>query len=139
MIQGRGRFGFALKSAERQLVFGYIAGQKLQSHEATEFDIFSFIDHTHAAPAELLDDAVVRDGLSNHWSRILRLSTEQVNESRGVDSVSKQSLAKNRHVHHGEFPVRASWPCTVFEIDVASFSVFFKVAATLLIPAYKFL
>src|ERR1700676_4773180 len=104
MIQSRGRLGFALKSAERQRVSGYIAGQELQSHEATEFDILSFIDHTHAAAAELLDDAVVRDGLANHWSRILRLSTEQVNESRGVDSVSKQSLANNRHVHDGELP-----------------------------------
>src|ERR1700730_18492355 len=96
MIQGRRRLGFALKSAERLRVFGYIVRQKLQSHEATEFDILSLIDHTHAAAADSLDDAIVRDGLANHWSRILRLSTEQVNESRGVDSVSKQSLAKNR-------------------------------------------
>jgi hypothetical protein len=31
------------------------------------------IDHAHTASAELFDDAVVRDGLTDHWSRILRL------------------------------------------------------------------
>jgi hypothetical protein len=27
----------------------------------------SLIDHTHAAAAQLLHDAVVRDGLPDHW------------------------------------------------------------------------
>jgi hypothetical protein len=29
-------------------------------------DVFSFVDHTHAAAAQLLDDSVVRDGLADH-------------------------------------------------------------------------
>ena len=29
------------------------------------------IDHTHAAAAEPLDDAVVRDGLPEHWAAML--------------------------------------------------------------------
>ena len=44
------------------------SGQELQSHEAAEFGVLGLVDHTHAAPAELLDDAVVRDGLADHLS-----------------------------------------------------------------------
>jgi hypothetical protein len=33
------------------------------------------------AAAELLDEAVVQDGLADHWSRIARLRNQQVNES----------------------------------------------------------
>jgi hypothetical protein len=51
--------------------------------------VLGLIDNAHAATAELLDDAVVRDGLSDHWSRILRARNWQVNESRGVDGASK--------------------------------------------------
>jgi hypothetical protein len=39
--------------------------------------------------AELLDDAVVRDGLADHWRKILLGRNGQVNESRGVGGDSK--------------------------------------------------
>ena len=29
--------------------------------------VLCLVDHTHPATAELLDDAVVRDGLADHW------------------------------------------------------------------------
>ena len=29
--------------------------------------VLSLIDNTHPATAELLDDAVVRDGVADHW------------------------------------------------------------------------
>lgn len=32
---------------------------------------------------EVLDDAIVRNDLADHWSRILRLRNGQVDESRG--------------------------------------------------------
>src|SRR5580658_3018493 len=35
-------------------------------HAQTHRTIFRFVDHAHPAPAELLDDPVVRDGLANH-------------------------------------------------------------------------
>ena len=72
MIQRGGGLGFALKAAESLRVFGYVVGQELESDKATEFDVLSLVDHTHAAAAELLDDAVVRDGLADHWSTMLR-------------------------------------------------------------------
>ena len=34
--------------------------------KATEFDVFGFVDDSHTAAAELLDDPVVRDGLTDH-------------------------------------------------------------------------
>jgi hypothetical protein len=45
------------------------------------------VDNAHAAAAELLHDAVARDGLVDHWREILRLRDGQVNESRGVGGI----------------------------------------------------
>jgi len=42
--------GLALKAGECLWVFGYVIGQELESHEATEFDILSLVDDAHAAP-----------------------------------------------------------------------------------------
>ena len=36
-----------------------------------ESDILGLVDDTHPASAELLDDAVVGDGLAEHWGEIL--------------------------------------------------------------------
>ena len=72
MIQCRGGLGFALKSAEGLRVFGYVVGQELEGHKATEFDILGLVDHTHPTAAEFFDNAVMRDGLADHWRQILR-------------------------------------------------------------------
>src|SRR5713226_8553860 len=58
--------------------------------------VLGLVDHTHTAAAEFLDDAVVRNGLADHWTRILRPRSGQVNESSGVGRVSKRLLLKNR-------------------------------------------
>ena len=72
MIECRGSFGLALKAAECLRVLGYVVGQELESHKTTEFDILGLVHHAHPATAELLDDAVVREGLANHAWQILR-------------------------------------------------------------------
>ena len=51
---------------QRLRVPGEIVGQKFQSYEAPEFDVFGFVDDSHTAAAEFLDDPVVRDGLTDH-------------------------------------------------------------------------
>ena len=84
MIQCRGGLGFALKTGEGLPVFGYLIGQKLEGNKPAELHILCLVNHTHAPAAELLSDAVVRDGLADHWSRILRLGNGQVNESRDL-------------------------------------------------------
>ena len=43
-----------------------------------------FVHHTHPATAQLLDDAVVRDGLANHRVEILGLGIGPVNERWGL-------------------------------------------------------
>jgi hypothetical protein len=58
--------------------------QELQSHKTVQLHIFGLVDHTHAAAAQLLDDAVVRDGLPDHCAEILGLEVGQVNEWRVV-------------------------------------------------------
>src|SRR5215469_8091352 len=40
--------------------------RNFKATKATEFDVLGLVDHTHPATAQLLDDAVVRDGLTNH-------------------------------------------------------------------------
>src|ERR1700694_5429228 len=71
MIQRRGSLGFPLKAAESLRVFSYLVGQKLEGNKPAELHILGLIDHTHAAPTELLDDAVVRNSLANHAAEML--------------------------------------------------------------------
>lgn len=46
------------------------SGQRQQEgtsvRRTAEFGVLRFVDHTHPATAELLDDAIVRNGLANH-------------------------------------------------------------------------
>ena len=48
-------------------IWGHVFGQELQSHKAIEPGVLSLVDDPHAAAAQLLDDAVVRDGLADQW------------------------------------------------------------------------
>jgi len=41
-------------------------GQELESDEATKLGVLSFVNDTHPAPAQLLDDAIMRNGLPDH-------------------------------------------------------------------------
>src|SRR5262249_21169421 len=66
MIQGRGGTSFPLETFERLPILGQLFGQELQGDAAAELGVFGLVDHTHAAATELLQDAVVRDGLADH-------------------------------------------------------------------------
>ena len=67
----------------RALVTCYIFRQKLESDKATEFDVFGLVDDSHTAAAQLLDDAIVRDGLADHADAMLGALHREVNESKG--------------------------------------------------------
>ena len=62
MIQRGSGLRFALKAGERLRVAGNLVGQELERDEAVQARVLGFVNDTHAAAAELLDDAVVRDG-----------------------------------------------------------------------------
>ncbi len=65
MIQSRRRLRLALEAGQCLRVSGDFFGQKLESNEAMQPRVLGFIHHTHTAAPELLDDAVVRDGLAD--------------------------------------------------------------------------
>ena len=60
---------FALEAGQSLWVFGYFVGQELQGDKAVQLYVLGLVDHAHAAAAQLLDDAVVRDGLADHLLR----------------------------------------------------------------------
>ena len=66
VIQRGSRSCFAQKTLEGLLIARHVSGKKLQRDVAAERRVFGPVDHTHPAAAQLLDDAVVRDGLTNH-------------------------------------------------------------------------
>src|SRR5438270_619032 len=45
--------------------------------------VLGLVHHAHAATAQLLEDAVVRNDLIDHWIEMLGVQVEQVNEERG--------------------------------------------------------
>ena len=57
---------FAAEALQSLGVLGDFFGQELQSDKTIEPGVLGLVDHTHPAAAELLDDAVVRDGLAEH-------------------------------------------------------------------------
>jgi hypothetical protein len=86
MVQCRSCLRFPLKSGQRLGIFGYFVRQEFQRDKTAQRDILGLIDHTHPAATQSLDDAVVRDGLADHWAKILGLEAVQVNEGVEVGS-----------------------------------------------------
>ena len=84
MTQSRGGSCLSPKALERLRVSGYIFREKLESDKATEFDVFGLVDDSHTAAAQLLDDAIVRDGLADHADAMLGALQWEVNESNGL-------------------------------------------------------
>jgi hypothetical protein len=66
VIQGGRSFGFTLKAAQGLWVFGYVVGQEFEGYEATQFNILCLVHNTHSTTTELLEDAVMRNGLPDH-------------------------------------------------------------------------
>ena len=61
MVQGGGGAGLALEALERLLIAGELRRQELEGHEAAQARVLGLVDHAHAAAAQLVDDAIVRD------------------------------------------------------------------------------
>ena len=66
MIQRRSRLRFALEAAERLGISSDFVGQELEGDKTAQPRVFGFVDHTHPTATQFPDNAVVRDGLSDH-------------------------------------------------------------------------
>src|SRR5512135_2738398 len=84
MVECGDSASLALEAGQALGVVSHLPWQDLKRHIAPELRVRRAIHHTHSATAELLNDAVVRDGLPDHWAEILGPVAEQVNESVGL-------------------------------------------------------
>jgi hypothetical protein len=46
---------------------GHFGGKEFEGDEAMEARVLCFVHHTHTATTELLNDAVVGDGMPDEW------------------------------------------------------------------------
>jgi hypothetical protein len=69
MIQRGRSFGLAFEAIQGLWVLRYVVRQELERNKSSELQVLGLVNHTHPAPAEFLDDAVMRSGLADHWGR----------------------------------------------------------------------
>jgi hypothetical protein len=67
MIESGRRLRFPLKTRESLGIPSDLIRQKLESHETMQAGVFCLVDHAHASAAEFFENAVVGDGLAEHW------------------------------------------------------------------------
>src|ERR1700746_1714547 len=66
MVQSGSSLCLTVEAAQSLRVRRETIGKELQGYEAVQLDIFRFINHAHPTTAQLPQNAVVRDGLTNH-------------------------------------------------------------------------
>jgi hypothetical protein len=71
MVQGTRGARFAFEALERLGVFGKCFREEFQGDQAAELGVLGFIDNTHPAPDQLLEDVVMRNRLANHRRTLL--------------------------------------------------------------------
>ena len=72
MIERGSRAGFAKETFERLRIALRIFREEFQCHTTAEFGVFCFVNDTHAAFADLAEDAVVCDGFVEHGCEVKR-------------------------------------------------------------------
>src|ERR1700730_14730526 len=93
MVESRSSLSFSLETSQGLGVSGDLVRQELQGHKTMESGVLSLVDDTHATAAQLLDDAVMRDGLADQsvgsracWERMLVGGRRQVNQKLALRS-----------------------------------------------------
>jgi hypothetical protein len=66
MIGSRRRLGLAAESFQRAGIARDVRAKEFESNRALELEVLGFADHAHAALAQLLDDLVVQQALTDH-------------------------------------------------------------------------
>jgi hypothetical protein len=72
MVERRGCARFAMKPLDRLRIMRNIFGEKFQRDIPAQARVLGFIDDAHAAAAKFFDDAVMRNGLTEHWQNASR-------------------------------------------------------------------
>ena len=67
VIQGRSGPRLPAEALQRLGITSQILGQKLQRNKPPQLGVLGLIHDSHPAATELLDDAIMRDGLADHW------------------------------------------------------------------------
>jgi hypothetical protein len=89
MIESRGSLSLAAEAGEGLRVTGDVGRKEFEGDKAVETSVLGLVNHTHAAPAEFLEDSEMRDGLAlsgtgiRHGPAILGARIRQVNGSTG--------------------------------------------------------
>ena len=65
MVQSGSGASFAAETLESVRVTDQIIGEELESNETAKVGVFGLVDDAHAAAAQLLNDAVVRNGFAD--------------------------------------------------------------------------
>ena len=86
MIRRRGGTRFAPEPLQALSVLNHVRREELERYETAKFYILCFVHDTHPAAAQLLDDAIVRDGLANHRAPL-------------ADGVARILVGADRHVN----------------------------------------
>jgi hypothetical protein len=66
VIQSRCGLRLATEAAEGLWIARDFVGQELKSDETVQARVLGLVNHSHAAAAQLFEDAIVRDGLADH-------------------------------------------------------------------------
>src|ERR1035438_6695641 len=66
MVERGGGACSPAEALERLGLRSDVFGKEFEGDEPSQVDVFGLVHDTHAATAQLLDDAVVRDGLADH-------------------------------------------------------------------------
>src|ERR1700745_1360154 len=66
MVESGSRSPLAAKTFKRLRVLRHIVRKEFQCDEPPKLRVFSFVDHAHTTTPDLFEDAVVRDGVTNH-------------------------------------------------------------------------
>ena len=66
VVESRRGSCLAKEALPREFVGSDLGGKELDCDFAAELTVFRQINYAHAAPAKLLEDAIVRNGLANH-------------------------------------------------------------------------
>src|ERR1700730_11543863 len=72
MVERRGCPSFTLKAGQSLGVSCHFIGKELERYKTLEATVLGLVDHAHTAPAELFNDAVMRDSLDDHVVDALR-------------------------------------------------------------------